>query len=140
MSAELVNSDCWKELVAYCCRYVGPLPVINLSSHLKELEAQFKKDNKIEVMPTKYRSSKSVILRAMERSVELLDSEGIPRSKSTVEMEVKQISKSATTVTGVAKTPDFMAMEYLNELQALWPHMSDSARQIVKDTIKVIAS
>lgn len=96
-AAAAVEGDCWKEEVALVCNslHVG-LTSKDYKVYKKPYENEFKSENNLKTMPGKYRSAKSVICKALDKGVELLDSDGYPRGKSDVERECKEPKTSRT--------------------------------------------
>lgn len=98
-AAAAVEGDCWKEevaLVANMSNHVGALSGKDYNDWKKSYEQEFKKENNLKAMPGKYRSAKSVICKALDKGVELLDVDGYPRGKSEVEKECKEPKKQLT--------------------------------------------
>lgn len=92
LAASVVEGDCWKEEVANVCYVAAPhsnFTVQNYKDYKAALEQEFKQKNSLKQMPSKYRSAKSVICKALASGVELLDEEGYPRGKTEVEKDIK---------------------------------------------------
>lgn len=96
-AAAAVEGDCWKEEVALVVS-AGQTTSIDYKAYKKAYEKEFKADNNLKTMPGKYRSAKSVICKALDRGVELLDYEGYPRGKSEVEKDCKEPKTSCTPI------------------------------------------
>lgn len=94
LAASIVEGDCWKEEVANLCHCAAQhydFTVDYFKEYKALLEAEFKQKNNLKQMPSKYRSAKSVICKALASGVELLDEEGYPRGKTEVEKDIKML-------------------------------------------------
>lgn len=98
LAASIVEGDCWKEEVACVCelgRINGGMEAKDYKAYKASVEQDFKQKNNLKQMPSKYRSAKSVICKALASGVELLDEEGYPRGKTEVEKDIKLIGNKA---------------------------------------------
>jgi len=84
----------------------------------ENMEQPYKEENGVKSMETAYRSSKSVINRAIKVNVELLDEHGTPKGKTAVENECKEAEgaksnedKALGLLTTVSKVIDKMIEE-----------------------------
>ncbi len=83
------GSDLWKALCIECSdhRVKNSLELIRL---LSQIESQYKVTNS-GPMPPKYRSAKSVLVKAMRLGVSTTDRNGAPLGKSEVEKRCKDL-------------------------------------------------
>ena len=100
LAASAVEGDCWKEEVCWVVNALSQMPpTYTPVQYYKETKAsyegEFKEKNGLKQMPSKYRSAKSVICKALAHNVELLDEEGYPRGKTEVEKDIKLIGNKA---------------------------------------------
>lgn len=137
LAAAVVEGDCWKEEVALVCeigRICAGLDAKIYKDYKAPVEREFKEKNGLKQMPSKYRSTKSVIVNALKNNVELLDDDGFPRGKTEVEKDIKA-HKSFTKVMG-AIDYDGVALDTCGKLIALWPNTSKSVRELIITTLQ----
>lgn len=102
LAASVVESDCWKEEVANMCMVASSqtgdgITAEQYKAYKALSEAEFKEKNGLKQMPSKYRSTKSVIVNALKNNVELLDDDGFPRGKTEVEKDIRLVTNKAFT-------------------------------------------
>ena len=83
------GSDFWKALIKLCQDQS-----VKSEADYRRVTSQFEIEYKRLIqstrkMPTKYRSAKSIVGRAIRLDVPYIDAEGKPRGKSAVEKDVK---------------------------------------------------
>lgn len=95
---EYVRGNLWAQEVASVVT-AGSLEKVD--AYHKEFETEYKTRTKAKKMPGWYRSNKSVITKAIENAVQLLDEGGIPRGKSAVEKDIKTLKEGYTPLTRI---------------------------------------
>lgn len=123
LAASVVESDCWKEEVANMCMVASPngITAQQYKAYKALSEAEFKEKNGLKQMPSKYRSTKSVIVNALKNNVELLDEDGFPRGKTEVERDIK-VAVYTTKVIVPIVAEGFKALEGDEPSEKLLPY------------------
>ena len=80
------GSDFWKEL-CLMCRSENVRTEIDLLRITEQFERNYKRNTGGSPMPSKYRSAKSVLARALRMNVPYLTHNGVPRGKTAVEKD-----------------------------------------------------
>lgn len=150
-ASQQVESDCWREEVAYTCNMLSNTfadlsgdsnKILELyKDNKKANEREFKEKNGLTQMPSKYRSAKSVICKALKNDVELLDLDGRPRGKTEVEKELAGLNKAThpfTTLQNSIVDSDHELLKAAYTIVALYPTASDSIRTTVRTILKGI--
>jgi len=96
---DYVKGNLWAQAVASVVT-AGSLEKV--AQYHKDFETEYKARTKAKKMPGWYRSSKSVIGKALENAVQLLDEGGLPRGKTAVEKDIKELKEGNTPLMRIA--------------------------------------
>jgi hypothetical protein len=81
-----IGADLWSALCIRC-HGEGVATQQDLKRATRRIEAEYRLQTRERTMPTKYRSAKSVLKKAIENDVAYVDAHGSPRRKTKVYAE-----------------------------------------------------